>query len=197
MNSDPGIVPLVDSARSGGLYYMRELIPWWEIAICGTDGTKWSRILGVELGSMGHVEGRIMDEDAQAHIRARSHLQSGSAVSWRLPKIVCGPKYPGLKCLKATAHSPQTVGWPGLAKPAGSCTTHEESFITSFGSESGDERSFRVWDTESIPNPWWYNLTIDEKFGNKKYKADGGEMPYQNGNTEKSIGNFQRIVLRT
>ena len=31
--------------------------------------------------SMGHDDGRAMDDDAQAHIRARSHLQSGSAVS--------------------------------------------------------------------------------------------------------------------
>ena len=36
---------------------------------------------------MGHVEGGIMDEDAQAHIRARSHLQSGSAQDCMRSKI--------------------------------------------------------------------------------------------------------------
>ena len=113
---------------------------------------------------MGHVEGRIMDEDAQAHIRARSHLQSGSAVSWRLPKIVCGPKYPGLKCLRTDSHSPQTEGWPGLLRPAGSCTTHEESSISSIGS-IGPDREMGVRRGNGIlslfPNPWRINLNID------------------------------------
>ena len=95
------------------------------------------------------------------------------------------------------SHSPQTVGRPGLTVSAGSCTTHDESFITYCGTEGGDERSFRVWDTESIPNPWRYNLTIDGKLEIKKYKADGGKLPYPNGNTERSIGNVQRIVLWT
>ena len=80
-------------------------------------------------------------------------------------------------------------------KPAGSCTTHKESFISRMIRE-GRRASFRVWD-HGIPNPWRYNLTIVKKLGNKKYKAYGGKMPYRNGITEKSAGNYQRIVLRT
>ena len=38
------------------------------------------------------VHGRIMDGDAQAHIGARSHFQSGSAVSRGLPMNVYGLK---------------------------------------------------------------------------------------------------------
>ena len=33
------------------------------------------------MSCMGHDDGRIMDDEAQAHIGARSHPQSGSAVS--------------------------------------------------------------------------------------------------------------------
>ena len=33
------------------------------------------------MSCMGHNDGRIMDDKAQAHIGARSHPKSGSAVS--------------------------------------------------------------------------------------------------------------------
>ena len=56
-------------------------------------------------------------------------------------------------------------GWPRLLRPAGSCTTHEESSISSIGS-IGPDREMGVRRGNGIlslfPNPWRINLNIDE-----------------------------------
>ena len=58
-------------------------------------------------------------------------------------------------------HSPQAVGCTGMARPAvfldepaGSCTTHEESFISR--GDQKEEMSFikGVGNGDVIPNPW-------------------------------------------
>ena len=93
--------------------------------------------------SMGHDYGNMaMDDDARAHIRARSHLQSGSVVKLRAAHDVYGliisrvevantQKY-GVSTLTTGGRTTWTGARPTvfLDEPAGSCITHEESFIS-------------------------------------------------------------------
>ena len=87
------------------------------------------------------VHGRTMDGDAQAHIGARSHFQSGSAVSQGLPMNVYGLKISRVEVKNFPDYgiSPLTTGgrmyWDGEAGNAPGqasrpCTTHEESSIS-------------------------------------------------------------------
>ena len=107
---------------------------------------------------MGHEDDKTMDGDASDVYNSEI-----SSVEWQCGSSKTAHDVYGLIIsrvevddsprLMGQAHSPQTVGRPGMARPAGSCTTHEESFISRLDQKK--EMSFikGVGNGDAIPQP--------------------------------------------
>ena len=102
----------------------------------------------------------------QVHIGAMSHREvtaiSGCTGSIMDPGFKVDHQLYALVAGLGGIHSEQAVGVPGLAWPAGSCTTHKESFISLRGLV-GEEESHLGGNEGLISSPWWMNLSKDVK----------------------------------
>ena len=153
-------------------------------------GSRWWQIHG--WWSSGAYRGEISSAEWQCGLLRTAHNVCGLIIS--RVEVDVSPRY-GASLLTTggrTTWNGEASGVPGRA----SRILHDSwgELHIPFGSEKGDELHLGCGNWDAIPSPWWYILTIDKKIENKKYKADGGKMSYQNENTEKSIGNSQQIV---
>ena len=80
-----------------------------------------TRMAGSWMGSSAY-RGEISSAEWQCGLLRTAHDVCGLIIS--RVEVDDSPR------LMGRAHSPQAVGRPGMARPAGSCTTHEESFIS-------------------------------------------------------------------